>query len=307
MKRQRLGAACILSAAALSALLISGAGCRPAYESIEVDGQERQYVLHVPKVLPEGVVPLVLALHQFSDTPEGMRRMTGFDLLADQEGFIVAYPKGRRRNWQPNMAAPNADHHFLLALIDALSERFPIDPSRIYATGASAGAMMTQALACHSNRLAAIAPVMGSLPKALVNAAPMPLPVPTLIVHGLEDPVIPYAGGQAAGPQHSEILSAEETAAFWARAAGCDSLPEVETVLLPGREDGWVRRYAYSCPDGIEVTLCAVSGCGHTWPGGRNRYPRWIVGPSVDEPDASALIWDFLKRHVNKNARSTAR
>lgn len=175
--------------------------CSPSYETLNVDGTTRKYLLHIPAVLScDSPVPLVLALHQFSDTPRGMQLMTGFDVIADREGFIVAYPKGQWRIWHSGANDNDDDLRFLHALIDELETRYCIDNTRIYATGASAGAMMVQRFACHTNRLAAIAPVMGSLSVDFPAAAPAPAPLSVLVIHGIDDPVIPYGGGRRAGP-----------------------------------------------------------------------------------------------------------
>lgn len=175
--------------------------CSPSYETLNVDGTTRKYLLHIPAVLScDSPVPLVLALHQFSDTPRGMQLMTGFDVIADREGFIVAYPKGQWRIWHSGANDNDDDLRFLHALIDELETRYCIDNTRIYATGASAGAMMVQRFACHTNRLAAIAPVMGSLSVDFPAAAPAPAPLSVLVIHGIDDPVIPYGGGGGRAP-----------------------------------------------------------------------------------------------------------
>ena len=284
-------------------LLCSGCSCR--YESLNVDGIRRDYLLHVPETLPPGVsVPLVLALHQFSDTPRGMRKMTGFDAIADREGFIVAYPRGAQRRWRSGITDDDRDIQFLDALLDALIEAYPVDADRVYAAGASAGAMMIQRFACHSDRLAAIAPVMGSLSASFADACQPATPVPALVIHGIEDPVIPYEGGRAGGPHESYFLSAEETAAFWARAAACDATPT--TDVEPLDEDVFLRRYIYGCPDNGEVRLYAVGGCGHSWPGHRSRYPGCIVGPSITTLNASEIIWDFFQRHGRSASEKNA-
>lgn len=272
----------------LSCLVVAILGCTDAYEFVEVDGDRRQYLLHVPEHLPaDSPVPLVLALHQFLDTPKRMREMTALDSLADREGFIVVYPRGRWRRWESTNDKTGPDHRFLNAILDSLQHRYPIDPERIYATGASAGAMMIQAFALHSNRLRAIAPVMGTLPTGLVNPEQSPTPLSVLVIHGVKDPVIPYAGGTAGGPHATMFLSAEETTAYWAGVAGCEVPPSIEMA----ENATW---HVYSCDGLYDVRLLAVNGCGHSWPGHKSRFPQWIVGPSVSIPQATRILWDFF-------------
>lgn len=137
--------------------------CYTGYSKITVDGKTRYYRLHIPPNLnPTTPVPLLIALHQFSDTARGMEKLTRFNQLADKEKFIVVYPQGKWRIWKTD-PLPNEDTRFLEVLIDNLLSRYPIQSNKIFATGASAGGMMIQAFACYSDRLTAIAPVMGSM------------------------------------------------------------------------------------------------------------------------------------------------
>jgi len=149
------------------------AGCFRQEASITVDGEKRYYRLHVPPDVEQyAPVPLLFALHQFSDTDRGMERLTGFNGLADREKFIVVYPQGRFRVWNTGGDRGDADIRFLEALLDDLADRYPVDRSRVYATGASAGGMMAQYWARRSDRVAAIAPVMGSMSRGDAEADP---------------------------------------------------------------------------------------------------------------------------------------
>ncbi|HPO31692.1 MAG TPA: acyclic terpene utilization AtuA family protein, partial [Candidatus Hydrogenedentes bacterium] len=197
------------------------AGCFRREESIVVEGERRYYRLHVPgDVASRAPVPVLFALHQFSDTDRGMERLTGFNDLADAEGFIVVYPQGRFRVWNTGGERGEADLRFLEQLLDHVAGRYPVDLARVYATGASAGGMMAQYWARRSQRVAAIAPVMGSMSRGDMEADPPASgrPVPVLILHGDRDPVVPYNGGDTyAGPgRTARFLSAPENAAYWA-------------------------------------------------------------------------------------------
>src|SRR5690606_9365848 len=88
------------------------------------------------------------------------------------------------------------DVGFLDALLDDALSRWPLDPSRVYATGISNGGMMSYRLAADLNdRIAAIAPVAGSL----VHDPPsLPRGVPTIHFHGTHDEFVPYHGGRGA-------------------------------------------------------------------------------------------------------------
>ena len=81
----------LLAAIVFFAVLgIWGAGCLgPKLSTIRVGGTERGYLLHLPTAFDTAkTYPLVLALHQFSDTPAGTETLSGFSDLADKEGWL---------------------------------------------------------------------------------------------------------------------------------------------------------------------------------------------------------------------------
>lgn len=259
--------------------------------SLEVDGRDRHYLLHVPKTLEESPA-LLLALHQFSDTAAGMRDMTQFNELADEKGFIVAYPSGAWRVWNTEGKDGDADVAFLLALIDELVAEQDVDPARIFVTGASAGAIMAQYFITRTEQIAAIAPVMGSLTKEQTETWKPLRKLPVLLVHGVEDPVIPYAGGETyAGPGRSTVfMGAEENAGWWAAKNDCGEATGSEPAAQ-------VSLFSYDCEAGAPVQFYRIAGGGHTWPGGTNRFPGFIVGPLSNALDASRTIWTFFEAH----------
>ena len=58
------------------------------------DGRTRTYHVHVPDTLPPGAVPLLVALHGGTGSGPQFERTSGFDGIADAQGFIVVYPDG---------------------------------------------------------------------------------------------------------------------------------------------------------------------------------------------------------------------
>lgn len=270
--------------------------CYAGYLKIKVDEQTRYYRLHIPPDLEaNSSVPLLLALHQFSDTARGMEKLTRFNQLADKEKFIVVYPQGKWRLWKTD-PLPNEDTRFLEVLINNLLSRYPINPDKIFATGASAGGMMIQAFACHSERFAGIAPVMGSMTKNYAEERKPRKNIPVLIIHGTADPIVPYDGGETnAGPGRRPVfLSAEENAGWWAKQYGCNNENISTRLPDPNPEDTFSTEVInYNCDP--PVFLYKIIGGGHTWPGTKNFYPKFVVGPTAPTPDASQIIWDFFK------------
>src|SRR6516164_8623546 len=78
----------------------SGSYANDVTGTLVVDGTTREYVIHVPPSYQRAhAAPLVLDLHGGVGTPEGIRRITGMDPIADHNGFIVVYPRGIGGHW----------------------------------------------------------------------------------------------------------------------------------------------------------------------------------------------------------------
>jgi len=279
-------------------------------------GIDRSYKLYVPAAPdPKTPRPLLLALHGGFGDGAAMERLTqsGFNRLADQEGFLVVYPDGVEKHWNDGRSQVSYRSHkekiddvgFLAALIDEIARQFPLDRQRVYATGMSNGAMMCHRLAAElSDRIAAIAPVGGSIPEDLLPRCRPPRPVPVLIISGTADPLVPWAGGDIRGGLFGQrsigrVLSAPAAAEHWARHNGCVAPPAITRLADKDPEDGTqVRQEAYGGgKDGSEVILLAVEGGGHTWPSGWQYLAEAFVGKTCKDVDACAVIWEFFKRH----------
>ena len=122
-------------------------------ESIRTAGRRvRTYNMHLPTGFSATrKYPLVLVFHGGFGTGGLIERGTRFDEEADARGFIAVYPDGIDESWNDGRDAANADIDdigFVRQLIASLETRLPIDPKRIYATGASNGGMFVQRLGC---------------------------------------------------------------------------------------------------------------------------------------------------------------
>lgn len=84
----------------LISVLLLGAGddaLQPGdhVRQLEVDGRQRQYIVHVPRrARPDQPVPVVLALHGAAGNAQSMAVASGLSAKADQAGFVVVYPEG---------------------------------------------------------------------------------------------------------------------------------------------------------------------------------------------------------------------
>lgn len=232
--------------------------------------------------------------------------------LADEHGFVLVLPEGR-----PDPGDPDAHHWndcrtdvgFIVALIDAVAEAVLIDGTRVYATGASNGGMMTYRLAIEAgDRFAAVAAVIANLPDPS-ECGTSPNPIPMLIMNGMDDPLMPFEGGCVAGDrcERGRVLSTEETVAFWVDVNGASTEPTIER--LPNRS--WFDRsrvIVYTYIDevgGADVVYVHIQGGGHTVPGfeSASAAQRAVAGPKNRDIDGPAEIWTFFAVHPSSEAR----
>lgn len=299
----------------LAILLMLAAGEDPAlrpgdhWRSVEVDGDERTYLMHVPAHYdPAAPVPVVLAFHGGGANAETMVAFSGLNEKADQAGFIVVYPEGSGRlarvltfnagNCCGYAASSRIDDvAFTRLVLDDLDRIANVDRRRVFATGMSNGAMMCYRLAAElSDRIAAIAPVAG--PMGTKDCRPGRA-VSVMHFHGDADAFAPFNGGRGRGPSGTDFYSVHHSIDAWVAANGCRPIPQ--TTPLPDRaDDGMnVKQTLYdSGRDGAEVVLVVIEGGGHTWPG---REPRMrVLGASARDISANDMMWDFFQRHPMK-------
>jgi polyhydroxybutyrate depolymerase len=281
-------------------------------------GLERSYHVYFPPSYNNTAsVPLVIALHGRGGNGESMILLTrgGFNKLADEYNFLVVYPDGIDRGWNDGrMKDEDTDRPhreniddvgFISALIDTMITEFNADPKRVYVTGISNGAILSYRLACElSEKIAAIAPVDGSIAQRYVSLCSPGQPVSVLAINNVNDPLVPFEGGEIVSrlpkARLGVVISVEESIDFWVRNNNCSPVPVV--VEEPDRDpsDGTTakRKEYYNHENGAEVILWSIDGGGHTWPGGVQYLPVWIIGKTSREIDASQVIWEFFKRHT---------
>lgn len=273
------------------------------------DGRRRHYRLYVPSTIRAGqAVPLVVALHGGLGSSEQFAANSGFDELAESNGFIVVYPDGVRavpdrpglQTWNGGYCCGPAarknvdDVGFIRFLIDLVEERFSIDPNRVFATGHSNGAIMAYRLACElADRIVAIGVQAGSL--GVDDCRPSE-PVSVLHLHGLADSNHPIDGGVGTGVSGVAFRSGREAVTTLAGVNSCDESPIVEAVPANGEVE--ISTWA-GCRGGTEVRLVTVEGASHAWMGHSGANPRAaaLVGEPYMNLDASRLMWSFLSAH----------
>ena len=299
--RRRAAVAIVLALLALPALTVLVAAALDYFEyrtngRLVSSGVERHYILYVPaRYDPAKPTPLVISMHGAVNFPAFQMRSSGWNRLADEQGFIVAYPAGegvtlstwRMRGARTPKRMP--DVVFIAEMIDRLRASYNIDPARIYANGLSNGGGMSFALSCTlSERIAAVGLVASAqtLPWSWCTETK---PVPMIAFHGDRDRFTPYDGGKvwlAPDP----FPSIPQWTLNWARRNRCTT--HATSAAAPS-----VSKLEYSeCADDASVVLYTIRNGGHTWPGGL-RFPEWILGETSYDIDATRVMWKFFQDH----------
>ncbi len=256
------------------------------------DEMERYYYLTVPESYsPEEPLPLLLVFHGYTSSARNIKGYSGFDELAEKEGFIAVYPQGTlledNTHWNVGgwtLQSSADDVGFVEALLDHLTEAYAIDTDRIYATGMSNGGYMSFLLACQvSDRIAAIASVTGSMTPQTYNKCDPERPMPILQFHGTTDPTVPYDGNDMWTQSIDDVLN------FWKAFNHTKFIPDPQPMPDLDPEDGsTVQHYVYdNAKTGIAVEHYKVIGGKHDWFGARGNK----------DIQATQIIWEFLSKY----------
>jgi poly(hydroxyalkanoate) depolymerase family esterase len=106
--------------------------------------------------VPESVTPnpaVLVAVHYCTGSGPAMYNGTEYASLADRYGFIVVYPSVTRSSKCFDVSSPQAlrrgggsDPVGIKSMVDWVLGTYDADPKRVFATGISSGAMMTNVL-----------------------------------------------------------------------------------------------------------------------------------------------------------------
>jgi polyhydroxybutyrate depolymerase len=264
--------------------------------TLQFDGLERDYIVHVPDGAAIGspqTLPVLVVLHGAGGNAAKAEYATGLSKYAESDNFIVAYPNGTQVGDVPEQLGWDAggccgvpaatdvdDVGFLSAVLDDIESKYAVDTSRIYLAGFSNGGMMSYRLSCElGDRIAGIAVVGGAFN---VSRCPSDAPTDVLIVHGTDDRTVPYRGGPTNARTAARFgqwtnASVATAARTWKTRDGCDAQPTTSV-------DGSVTRETYQeCADDSKLEVVTITGGAHVWP----------MAP-LNGFDASASVVDYF-------------
>lgn len=258
-----------------------------AYDLVS-SGEERRFILHVPRLLPRRLIPVVFVYHPYGISAADMELLTGFSQLADQKGFMVVYPEGRGdpQNWAYRSDAfGDQEQVFVQDIITFINRSFHTNPTTIYAAGMGVGAQMVARLACRMpNTFAAVGVVAGNY---LQWSDCMKRPISLITIHGVNDQMMPFNG-------KALMMGGYGYAERMARLNECKQGPSLAYNLNGAAATGWG-----ACRSRTEVLSFMLKPGGHGWPGSPITAPE----ETSMAINASDVLWNFFSTHAMVNAR----
>ncbi|MCP4806373.1 MAG: hypothetical protein GY913_35230 [Proteobacteria bacterium] len=225
--------------------------------------------------------------------------------LADDEGFHVVLPEGIDKHWNGCRTDCTTgcnedvdDVAFLTALVESVSADVSVDQDRIHVNGESNGGLMTQRIAREATSLAASVGVVNAAQPANNDCGDPTSPIAFIV--GTADETMPWDGGNA-GP--GEMLSAEDTLAYWHTLDGCsgDGATEVLADLDP--DDGsTVELQTWSCTE-ADVVRYVAEGGGHVPPSiDQQTSDTWdaFAGEQNHDLETAHALWAFFEAHPRR-------
>ncbi|WP_036264492.1 extracellular catalytic domain type 1 short-chain-length polyhydroxyalkanoate depolymerase [Methylocapsa aurea] len=278
--------------------------------SFACEAGSRDYKLYIPSgwtaKAGSSKSPLIVMLHGCTQNPDDFAAGTGMNQLAEEHGFIAAYPRqsaGANQsgcwNWfNPGDQRRDAGEPSIIAgMTRRIIAEFDIDPERVYVAGLSAGGAMAATMGAtypdlfsasgiHSGLAHGSATDLLSALTAMRSgpAAAAPGPnhrngengqVRTIIFHGASDKTV--------HPANAEIIV----------SAARSGLKNAAQKTQHGRSAGGraYTRMLIADANGVpHVEYWTIEGLGHAWSGGRPE------GSYTDQhgPDASGEMLRFF-------------
>ncbi len=288
------------------AVLVPGASLTTNHFTCEAGA--REYLTYVPSSAPKGITGLIVMLHGCTQTHADFAAGTGMNALAEQHGFVVAYPQQSRGdnaqscwNWfSPGDQRRDRGEPAILAGIAAhVAKLHGIQASETFVAGLSAGAAMAVIMGQTYPDIFAGVGVHSGLPfgaaqdvpsafatmAGTVGASP-PRPgdrraTPTIIFQGTTDHTV--------NPANADRIAQDVLAAG----------PEL-TLFDKTSSESNGRKYVRettTTSDGVALLeYWKIDGLGHAWSGGNP------AGSYTDPagPDASAEMVRFFLQLARK-------
>lgn len=152
MYKLRITASLLLTTGLLVSSLSSHAASLREVTGFGTNPSNLRMHLYVPDALPNNA-PILVANHYCTGTGPALYSGTQFASLADRYGFIVIYPSATRSGQCFDVSTSQAltrgggsDPVGIISMVNYVKQNYNVDSTRVFATGVSSGAMMTNVL-----------------------------------------------------------------------------------------------------------------------------------------------------------------
>jgi poly(hydroxyalkanoate) depolymerase family esterase len=276
----------------------------------------RDYKVYLPSHVIGRKRPLIVMLHGCTQDPDDFAMGTGMNLLAEEQGFIVAYPRQPATanhsacwNWfdLKDQMRGEGEPCIIAGITRAIMAEFDIDAKRVCVAGLSAGGAMALIMSATYPELYAATGVHSGLAYGLATdlpsafaamggntspvakeqrkARPKGARIRTIVFHGESDRTV--------HPSNAGLIVAD------ARAG----LPGATQETQHGRSAGgraYTRTLIRGARGVVYVEQWAIEGLGHGWSGGRPEG-------SYTDPDGPDASREMLRFFLSASAPSAAR
>ena len=267
------------------------------YITFDHDGLEREYALHIPEMVGENA-PLLVSMHGYTDDAIRHRNYTELNQVAEDNNFIVAYPRGTKDKFGERFFNMGYFFHqeetvddvgFISELTEYLQATYKVDRERTFTAGFSNGGDMSYMLACQRPDLfKGFVSVGGLMLEDFKLNCDFVEPIPVLEIRGDADEITIYEGDINNETGWGHYPHIEETMDFWKTRNGCTTVTR-DTIFNPDlskNEHIEITKFQ-SCIENKEVWLYKITNYGHEWPQGTDNLFF----------NASEEIWSFLSQY----------
>ncbi len=274
------------------------------------DELSREYSIYVPEdYTSEEEWPLILNFHGYSgDVPDHIDR-TQMHGLADEFGFLIAYPVGLSITRDPEIlpafvpssgagwSVPGFSNErnelvFVDSLLNNIQSGYSVNLKRVHATGLSLGGYMAAYIGTQMpDKIASFASVAGHFTNETTDLIDDSTKISGIMIHGTSDAITNYNG------LDNQYESVPESAGLLSNLNQCSSESE-ETNLpdLDSSDNTTVTLIEYlGCKNERQVKVYRVNNGGHRWPGSGRLESAQVLGNNSLDINSSKLIMEFFE------------
>lgn len=265
---------------------------------------QRDWKLYIPAKRSSAPMPLIVMLHGCTQSPDDFATGTGMNALAEQHGFLVAYPaqsmganSSKCWNWfkSEDQGRDRGEPAVIAGIVRDILRDHPVDPARVYIAGLSAGGAAAAIMAEAYPELFSAVGVHSGLPVGAASDIPQAFSamrngadgtrlaraVPTIVIHGLADATVHPRNGVAVVDQVLQAFGGLQETTRKGISSGGRPFRQTSHANIDGRS---------------VVEHWQIDGAGHAWAGGAPE------GSFTDPtgPKASDEMVRFFLQHARK-------